>query len=134
MALTLTFALVVGTALALTVVPVLASFATRLKHGSHPRESITVRVLSRVYQPLLDRALKFRAWVLAAAVASLVVSGVVLHGTGSEFLPKLDEGSLWVRGFMPQTIAPGDAARIVRKTRAIVSRMQGDRQPVGPAG
>ena len=121
MALTLTFALVVGTILALTVVPVLASFATKLKSGGHERESVTVRVLLRIYRPMLDRALKSRVAVLAVAVASLVGSGVVLHFTGSEFLPKLDEGSLWVRGFMPQTIAPTDAARIVRKTRAILA-------------
>jgi cobalt-zinc-cadmium resistance protein CzcA len=35
--------------------------------------------------------------------------GVVLHFTGSEFLPKLDEGALWVRGFMPDTISPSEA-------------------------
>ena len=121
MALTLTFALVVGTILALTVVPVLASFATRFKKDAPAHESITIRLLLRVYRPMLDWALRSRIMVMTIAVASLVVSGVVLHYTGSEFLPKLDEGSLWVRGFMPQTISPSDAARIVRKTRAILA-------------
>ncbi len=122
MALTLTFALVVGTILALTVVPVLASFATKLKTGDgQEHESITVRLLLRIYRPLLDWALRSRVAVLVLAVASLVGSGVVLHFTGSEFLPKLDEGSLWVRGFMPQTIAPTEAAGIVRQARAILA-------------
>ena len=121
MALTLTFALVVGTILALTVVPVLASFATRFKKDAPAHESITIRLLLRVYRPMLDWALRSRIMVMTIAVASLVVSGVVLHYTGSEFLPKLDEGSLWVRGFMPQTISPSDAARIVRKPRAILA-------------
>jgi len=121
MALTLTFALVVGTILALTVVPVLASFATRFKKDSPERESLAIRMLLRVYRPSLDWALRSRVMVMTIAVASLVGSGVVLHFTGSEFLPKLDEGSLWVRGFMPQTISPTDAARIVHKTRAILA-------------
>src|SRR5260370_6419552 len=40
---------------------------------------------------------------------------------GSEFLPKLDEGSLWVRAFMPQTISPSEAAGLVKKVRGILA-------------
>ena len=116
MALTLTFALIVGTILALTVVPVLASFAMK---GIAEHESFVVRWLIRLYRPTLAWALKARYLVLGIAVASLVLMGVVLHYTGSEFLPKLDEGALWVRGFMPDTISPSEAARLVRESRKI---------------
>ena len=117
MALTLTFALIVGTILALTVVPVLASFAVKNKIAEH--EAFAVRVLMSVYRPTLAWALKARFLVLGIAVASLVLMVVVLHSTGSEFLPKLDEGALWVRGFMPETISPTEAARLVRESRKI---------------
>src|SRR6202011_1733842 len=117
MALTLTFALIVGTILALTVVPVLASFAVKNKIAEH--ESLAVRWLMKLYRPTLDWVLKAKYLVLGIAVASLVLTGVVLHYTGSEFLPKLDEGALWVRGFMPDTISPSEAARLARESRKI---------------
>jgi heavy metal efflux system protein len=117
MALTLTFALIVGTILALTVVPVMASFAVKNKIAEH--EAFAVRMLMSVYRPTLAWALKARFMVLGIAVASLVLMVVVLHYTGSEFMPKLDEGALWVRGFMPDTISPSEAARLVRESRNI---------------
>jgi cobalt-zinc-cadmium resistance protein CzcA len=119
MALTLTFALVVGTILALTVVPMLASFAVKNKIATH--ESWVVRGLLRLYRPILEWAITFRTWVLGVAVLGLVIAGASLYFIGSEFLPKLDEGSLWVRGFMPETIAPSEAARLVKKIRTILA-------------
>jgi cobalt-zinc-cadmium resistance protein CzcA len=118
MALTLTFALIAGTILALTAVPVLASFAVKGKIAEH--ESWTVHTLLRIYRPTLMWVMKARGFVLCLAVASLAFAGVVLHYTGSEFLPKLDEGALWVRGFMPDTISPSEATRLVRQARAIL--------------
>ncbi|MHB8521958.1 MAG: efflux RND transporter permease subunit [Limisphaerales bacterium] len=119
MALTLTFALIVGTILALTAVPALASFAVKNKVAEH--ESWIVHWLLRFYRPLLDRALRARFRVLGVALLSLVMAGLALKFIGTEFLPKLDEGSLWVRGFMPETIAPSQAARLVQKVRAILT-------------
>ncbi len=117
MALTLTFALVVGTILALTIVPVLSTFAVSGKIAEH--ESLTVRWMMKLYRPMLDWALKARFIVLSVAVGGLVLMGVVLSNTGTEFLPKLDEGAFWVRGFMPDTISPSGAAALVREYRRI---------------
>jgi cobalt-zinc-cadmium resistance protein CzcA len=119
MAFTLTFALLAGTLLALTLVPVLASFALRGKHAT--QESWVVRRLLRSYRPLLQWAIGARRWLLAAAVVTLVIAGVVLSRIGTEFLPKLDEGSLWVRGFMPQTISPTDSSHLAREVRRILA-------------
>ena len=119
MALTLSFALVVGTILAMTLVPVLASFA--LKKGSAGHESWVVERLRAVYTPLLDWALMKRKVVFLVGLASLVGAGLVLSRTGTEFLPKLDEGSLWVRGFMPETISPTEAQRLSDQIRAVLA-------------
>jgi cobalt-zinc-cadmium resistance protein CzcA len=118
MALTLTFTLVTGTILALTLVPVLASFALRTKFAT--QESWVVRQLTGVYRPLLERAMKARAFLLGGAVFVLVIAGGVLAKIGTEFLPKLDEGSLWVRGFMPQTICPTDSDELSQHVRRIL--------------
>jgi cobalt-zinc-cadmium resistance protein CzcA len=118
MALTLTFALVVGTILALTVVPVLASFAFKNKFARH--ESWIVQQLQRGYNALLNRALQSRTMFLGGAILLLLIAGIVLTRIGSEFLPKLDEGSLWVRAFMPETISPSEADHIVQNIRRIL--------------
>ncbi len=132
MALTLTFALVTGTLLALTLVPVLSSFALRGKFAT--REALVVRLLRRCYQPLLDRALRAKVACLGGATAMLVVAAVVLLRTGTEFLPKLDEGSLWVRGFLPQTIAPSEASRLAGHVRRLLSSFPEVRSVVSQIG
>ncbi len=118
MALTLTFAVIAGTLFALTVVPVLATFALRKKVGLE--QSRIVRDLLRWYRPLLLGAIRARTKVLLG-VAALLLGGVVcLALIGTEFLPKLEEGTLWVRVFMPETIAPSEAARLVKNMRGIL--------------
>jgi heavy metal efflux system protein len=119
MALTLTFALVTGTILALTLMPVLASFA--LKGRFSTQQSWIVGGLYRCYRPVLAGALKARAPFLGGAVLLVVVAGIVLAQIGTEFLPKLDEGSLWVRGFMPQTISPTQSDHFAVRVRAILA-------------
>jgi cobalt-zinc-cadmium resistance protein CzcA len=118
MALTLTFALITGTILALTLVPVLASFAFKKKFAQ--QESWIVHRLLAAYRRILVRAMQARVLLLGGAVLVLAIAGIVLANTGTEFLPKLDEGSLWVRGFMPQTISPSESDKLAREVRRIL--------------
>ncbi|SDS53973.1 CusA/CzcA family heavy metal efflux RND transporter [Opitutus sp. GAS368] len=120
MALTLTFALIAGTLLALTAVPVLASLVLRHAGGTE-HESWLVHRLRALYLPLLERALAAKRLLLVLALAALAGAGALLFFLGSEFLPKLDEGSLWVRIFMPQSISPSEAARITRQARGLMA-------------
>jgi cobalt-zinc-cadmium resistance protein CzcA len=116
MALTLTFALVAGTIFAVFVAPPLASFAfARGKFAL--QESWIVRQLLRAYRPMLVFAFKAPAIVYAAASLLLVAGAISLIFIGSEFLPKLDEGDLWVRTFVPQSIAPSESARLTHNVR-----------------
>ena len=115
MALTLTFALIVGTIFAIVVVPALASFAVKTKIAEH--ESWIVRWLLRLYRPALDFALRSKALILIGAVLLLAAGGVTYSFLGSEFLPKLDEGDLWVRTFAPQSISPSESAKITQNVR-----------------
>lgn len=132
MALTLTFALIAGTVLALTLVPVLASFALSTKLPG--KESWIVRRLHAAYEPMLKFALRFRWLVLAGAVGLVIVGGIVLSNIGMEFLPKLDEGSLWVRCFMPKTISPSESIRTVRELRAVLASFPEVRNVVSQLG
>jgi cobalt-zinc-cadmium resistance protein CzcA len=119
MALTLTFALIAGTLLALFVVPTLLSLVLRADRVAH--QAWLVERLQRLYRPALDFALRRRWLVLGAAFAMLVVAGLVAAALGSEFLPKLDEGSLWVRITMPGSISPTEADRITTRARRLLA-------------
>ena len=118
MALTLSFTLLCGTALALTLIPTLASFIFR--RGARGGESALVHALLRFYRPVLSWALGHRRPVIAVSLAILVVSFAVVPLLGSEFLPKLDEGALWVRLTLPGSIGPTEAAAVVRRAREIL--------------
>jgi cobalt-zinc-cadmium resistance protein CzcA len=125
MALTLTFALIWGTVLALTIVPVLASFAVKHRgdgHAAgHDAESATVRFLTRLYRPALAWVLGRRKTAVAASAALLAAGVGTALLLGSEFLPKLDEGALWVRATFPGSISPSEAGRLTRRIRATLA-------------
>jgi heavy metal efflux system protein len=76
-------------------------------------ETWLVRRLRGTYTPVLRWALERRRTTLAlGAIFLLLGGGVAMLGLGSEFLPTLEEGNLWIRATMPPTISleAGDAA------------------------
>src|SRR6516162_9273748 len=115
MALTLTYALVTGTIFAVFVVPALISFV--VKRASKEEDSWVVRKLIRIYRPVLDFALRSRNLVYALTGVLVLCGFLAYCAIGSEFLPKLDEGALWVRIFMPKSISPSEATKIVDNVR-----------------
>jgi len=115
MALTLTYALVTGTIFAVFVVPPLLSFAVR--HGTQEGDSWIVRRLIQLYRPVLNFAMCRRKLVFSGTGLLLGCGALAYCFLGSEFLPKLDEGALWVRIFMPKSISPSEAAKIVHNVR-----------------
>lgn len=132
LAMTLTFALVCGFLLSITVVPTLASFV--VKPEAEGGESALVRFLGRLYRPALDRALARRKLVVASAVAILAAGFALVPFLGTEFLPKLDEGALWIRMTMPERIGPAEAAGLVRQARAILREFPEVRTVVSQLG
>ena len=63
-----------------------------------------MRMLHRIYSPALHWSLGHRKAMLAIAVVFLAVIGLLTTRLGSEFLPALEEGNLWIRASMPPTI------------------------------
>ncbi|MFP2956638.1 efflux RND transporter permease subunit [Myxococcus sp. 1LA] len=93
MALTVIFALLGSALLSMTLMPVLASFALKRGGGPH-QEPRLVRGLQRLYRPVLEWALTHARFTLTAA--TLLILGAALAATrlGSEFVPRLSEGTL----------------------------------------
>jgi cobalt-zinc-cadmium resistance protein CzcA len=92
MALTVVFALAGSMLLSLTLMPALSS----LLLPRRPREGDNwlVRNLKRGYRPILAGALRWRWAVLAGAVLLVVNAGLLATRLGSEFVPRLREGSI----------------------------------------
>jgi cobalt-zinc-cadmium resistance protein CzcA len=118
MAETMSFALIGALILTLTFVPVLASYWFRKgirEHVNRPYEW-----MKRKYATQLDWALAHPKLVM---LISCVLFGAVLllvPFIGGEFMPKLDEGALWVRATMPYTISFDAASKIGPQIRAIL--------------
>ncbi|HEY7338615.1 MAG TPA: CusA/CzcA family heavy metal efflux RND transporter [Bryobacteraceae bacterium] len=83
--------------LALTMTPALASlaFAKGAAPKANPEKGAMAR-LSRAYERLLTAAMNFRYLTVAAAIVALAVALGSLYFIGTEFMPKLDEGSILV--------------------------------------
>ncbi len=94
MAITVVSLLIGSLLLALTVVPVLATFALKGKVTEH--HGGWYEKFRKAYMHSLHRAFHFRKWVLAAAVLAVALALGSTAFLGTEFMPRLDEGSLLI--------------------------------------
>ncbi|MCC6647708.1 MAG: efflux RND transporter permease subunit [Polyangiaceae bacterium] len=118
MAHTVVAALVGGLVFSVTLVPVMATFAYR-RPRPH-RESPLLCAASVAYVPALRAALR-RPWVVAAAaLLSLAVSGRVLATRGSEFLPELNEGAMYLTFTLPANSSLTEGRRLEPTLAAIL--------------
>jgi cobalt-zinc-cadmium resistance protein CzcA len=100
----------------ITLIPVLATLVYR-KPRRH-RESPLLRLADRAYTPLLAAALRRPVVVLASALAALALTCVLFLRLGSEFLPELNEGSLYLTFTLPSNISLSEGRKLVpRLTR-----------------
>ena len=120
MARTYAYALVGALIATFTVTPCLASLL--LPEQVREVETIVVRGLRSIYTPVLRWSLTNRKFTIAIGLVFLAFSGFIGSRLGSEFLPTLEEGNLWIRASMPPTISLEAGMPIVNKIREILLR------------
>jgi heavy metal efflux system protein len=120
MARTYAYALVGALIATFTVTPCLASLL--LPEQVREVETVMVRAIRRVYTPALRRSLGNRKLTVAIGLVFLALSGFLATRLGSEFLPTLEEGNLWIRASMPPTISLEAGMPTVDKIRGILLR------------
>jgi cobalt-zinc-cadmium resistance protein CzcA len=118
MADTMVFALIGSLIVTLTLLPVLCSWFMR--HGVRERRNAALEAVKSAYVRWLDRCLVHPWRTTIASAVILAASLALIPGIGAEFMPKLDEGALWVRATMPYTISFDESAKIAPKIRAIL--------------
>lgn len=118
MAKTYAYAIVGGLIATFTIAPALS--AVLLKDGVEETETIIVRWMRRLYTPVLDFALHHRAVTLGGAGVLALVAVLAVHSLGLEFLPKLEEGNLWIRASMPTSISLEEGNAYVNRMRKLI--------------
>ena len=120
MARTYAYALVGALIATFTVTPCLASLL--LPEQVREAETIVVRAIRSIYTPVLRWSLTNRRFTVVIGLVFLAFSVFVGSRLGSEFLPTLEEGNLWIRASMPPTISLEAGMPIVNKMREILLR------------
>ena len=118
MAWTVTSALVGSLLFSLTVVPLLCYFLLR-KPLPHDDNAI-VRAAKRAYQPVLDWSLAHWRAVLGIAGLGLLGALVIATRLGTEFLPALNEGPIWVNTTLPPGVSAEEARVYCAKMRRLI--------------
>jgi cobalt-zinc-cadmium resistance protein CzcA len=121
MAWTVAFALLGALTFSMLIAPVLSSFFFR--KGIREWRNPLLALLTAGYRHALRLAIQFR-WVTAGvAIAALAGAGYLAFSgvIGSEFLPHLDEGDIWVRGTLAPSTGPTEGIRLADQARVILA-------------
>ena len=119
MADTTIYALLGSLLFTLTAIPVLCVFA--LRGGVKERRNAAFEWIRDQYQRGLDWCLARARLTIVVSCVLFALSMVIAFSIGGEFMPKLDEGALWVRATMPYTISFEESSRIVPQIRQVLS-------------
>jgi heavy metal efflux system protein len=118
MARTYAYALAGGLLATFTVTPALSAII--LPSHMHETETWIMALLHRLYVPVLNWAVGNRKPVMAGAVGLAVMTLVFGRLLGLEFLPKLEEGNLWIRATLPPTISLQEGNAYVNEMRKMI--------------
>ena len=115
---TYAYAIAGGLLATFTVSPALS--AIMLPSVVEETETLAVRWLRRGYTPLLEFAIAHKGVILGLAGALVILAALAVRSLGLEFLPKLEEGNLWIRATMPASISLEGGNTYVNGMRRII--------------
>ncbi len=120
MAWTVAFALLGALLFSIILAPVLSSFL--FSKGAKEWKNPVMDFLREHYRRLVRWAIHHQGFTIAVGVAGLLLALYLAFGgvIGSEFLPHLDEGSLWVRGELDQSVGPTESIAVANQARLIL--------------
>ncbi len=134
MAWTVTFALIGALLFAVVVAPVMASLL--FSKGAREWQNPIMKWLIRHYRVSVRAAIVHRRVTVGiSAVLFLIAIYLTVGGPiGSEFLPHLDEGSIWVRGTLPPSEGPTASIDFTNKARLVMAAFPEVTQVVSQTG
>ena len=120
MAYSVVSALIGALILSLTLVPLLCS--VMLKRNLPEKENFLVHAARGIYEPSLAWALSHRRTVIGIALGALAASLALVPRLGTEFLPELNEGSIWVNLTYPTSVSVSEAQELSRRVRTAIRK------------
>ena len=134
MAWTVAFALLGALTYSMVAAPVLASFMFR--KGAKEWHNPVMEYMTKVYRKRVAEAIHHRGITVGIGVVGLVLAIFLLYSgvIGSEFLPHLDEGALWVRGSLAPSTGPDESLAISNKARIALAQFPEVTQVVSQIG
>ena len=132
MAYTIVAALIGSLIFSLTLVPVMCVYF--MNDGGEEKDTLLVRILQKAYRSVLRTSLAWPKAILSGAVLALIGSLILLPQLGTEFLPELNEGSIWVNFTLPPGISPREVNRTLHQVRGIVLKIPEVSRTVSQAG
>ncbi len=120
MAWTVVFALLGALIFSILIAPVLASFA--FSKGTSEWANPLMTFISEQYRRSLRVAIRRRFITVGVCLAAVAVAAYLVFSgaVGSEFLPHLDEGALWVRGTLAPSTGPDEGIRVMNQARIVL--------------
>ena len=112
-------ALITSLILSFTLVPFLSKIAFR-NHVPHEETKLMHWFMNR-YEPALKWALANAKRVLGGALVALAITAALVPQLGTEFLPELNEGSIWINITLPTSVSVEEAKSDLRKLRNLVA-------------
>jgi heavy metal efflux system protein len=102
----------------IVIAPVLASFA--FAKGASEWHNPVMHFLIERYRVAVRWAIRHRAITIGVVLVMVVVGNYLAFSgaIGSEFLPHLDEGALWVRGTLAPSTGPDEGIRVANQARS----------------
>ncbi len=121
MAWTVTFALIGALLFAILVAPVMAIIL--FPRGAQEWENPIMKWLTRHYRTSVREAIVHRKLTVGISTGLFLFAVYLAVGgpIGSEFLPHLDEGSIWIRGTLPPSEGPTSSVEFTNKARVIIA-------------
>ncbi len=120
MAYSVVSALVGALVLSLTLVPLLCS--VMLRKNLPEKENFLVHAARSVYEPALHWALGRKKTVLLVALLAMAGSLALVPRLGTEFLPELNEGAVWVNVQLPNSVSVSESQEMTARIRAAIRR------------
>jgi cobalt-zinc-cadmium resistance protein CzcA len=120
MAWTVAFALLGALIFSMLIAPVLASFA--FAKGAKEWHNPVMSFLTERYRHAVRWAIRHRIITVSVVGLAILVGNVLAFSgvIGSEFLPHLDEGALWVRGTLAPSTGPDEGIRVANQARIVL--------------
>lgn len=134
MAVTVVCALFTSLILSLLFIPAGAALLLRPKDLEEVRPPLLVRVMERLYRPVLDVALRHSLLVGVLATVLLGAGVTALWKSGSEFLPQLDEGDLVIQTTRSADISLEQAVKQAGRVEQVLRQLPEVRHVVSRVG